>query len=198
MDRGDGEDKKTLLSLFPTHLTALSRSPCFRIRWYDQVGAYGDFVHQTDWTIGQVLDALERSGVAKNTLVIFTSDNGAEITGEVRPGAYDRVQQFAHRSSGALRGAKRDAWEGGHRVPFMARWPEKIQAGTVSDETICHVDFMATVAAILGEKLADNVAEDSVNVLRCCLEKKFRSPFAKPLCITVLEVSSQFERATGC
>lgn len=78
------------------------------------VGAYGDFVYQTDWSIGQILDALERAGVAENTLVIFTSDNGAEITGEVKPGAYDRVQQYEHYSSGELRGAKRDAWEGGH------------------------------------------------------------------------------------
>ena len=129
------------------------------------VGAYGDFVHQTDWSIGQVLDALERTGAADNTLIIFTSDNGPEITGEVNPGAYDRVQQFGHRSAGELRGAKRDAWEGGHRVPFIARWPGKIPAGTSSDEVICHVDFLATVAAILGKKLPDNAAEDSVSIL---------------------------------
>ena len=135
-------------------------------------GAYGDFVHQTDWSIGQVLDALQRSGAAENTLVIFTSDNGAEVTGEVNPGVYDRVQQFGHRSSGDLRGAKRDAWEGGHRVPFIARWPGKIQAGAVSDETLCHVDFMATVAALLDAKLPDNAAEDSVNVLPVLLGQK--------------------------
>jgi arylsulfatase A-like enzyme len=141
-----------------------------------KVGAYGDFVHQTDWSIGQVLDALERSGVAENTLVIFTSDNGSEITGEVKPGVYDRVLQFAHRSSGALRGAKRDAWEGGHRVPFIARWPGKIQASTVSDQTMCHVDLMATVAAILGEKLPDHVAEDSINVLPVLLGETLPLP----------------------
>ncbi len=130
-----------------------------------EVGAYGDFVHQTDWSVGRVLDALERAGVADNTLVIFTSDNGAEITGEVNPGAYDRVQQFQHRSSGELRGAKRDAWEGGHRVPFIARLPSRIKAGSISDEVICHVDFMRTVAAILEAKVPDNAAEDSVNLL---------------------------------
>ncbi|MCU0718578.1 MAG: arylsulfatase [Pirellula sp.] len=141
-----------------------------------QVGAYGDFVHQTDWSVGQVLDALNRSGVADNTLVIFTSDNGAEITGEVRPGAYDRVVQYGHRSSGELRGAKRDAWEGGHRVPFMARWPGKIRAGAVSDETMCHVDFMATAAAILEHELPENAAEDSFNVLPVLLGEKLASP----------------------
>jgi len=141
-----------------------------------QAGAYGDFVYQTDWSIGEVLDALKRSGVADNTLVIVTSDNGPEVTGEVNPGVYDRVQQFGHRSSGELRGAKRDAWEGGHRVPFITRWPGNIPAGAVSDETMCHVDFMATVAAILGAKLPDNAAEDSVNVLPVLLGAKYSAP----------------------
>lgn len=141
-----------------------------------QAGAYGDFVHQTDWSIGQVLDALKRSGVAENTLVIVASDNGPEITGEVNPGVYDRVQQFGHRSSGELRGAKRDVWEGGHRVPFIARWPGKIPAGVVSDETMCHVDFMATVASILDAKLPDNAGEDSVNVLPVLLGRPRSAP----------------------
>jgi arylsulfatase A-like enzyme len=140
------------------------------------VGAYGDFVHQTDWSIGQVLDALERTGAADNTLVIFTSDNGPEITGEVNPGAYDRVPQFEHRSAGGLRGAKRDAWEGGHRVPFITRWPDKIKAGTSSDEVICHVDFLATVASILGETLPDNAAEDSVSILQVLLGQELQKP----------------------
>ncbi len=141
-----------------------------------EVGAYGDFVHQTDWSVGRVLDALERAGVADNTLVIFTSDNGAEITGEVNPGAYDRVQQFQHRSSGELRGAKRDAWEGGHRVPFIARLPSRIKAGSISDEVICHVDFMRTVAAILEAKVPDNAAEDSVNLLPVLLGEHLDAP----------------------
>lgn len=139
-------------------------------------GAYGDFVHQTDWTVGQVLDAIERCGVAGNTLVIFTSDNGSEITGEVKPGAYDRIKQYDHRSSGNLRGAKRDAWEGGHRVPFIARWPGKIPPGSTCDETICHVDLMATVAAMMSVKLPDNAAEDSVNILPLLLDQPHQTP----------------------
>lgn len=141
-----------------------------------QAGAYGDFVHQTDWSIGQVLEALKRSGVEENTLVIFTSDNGSEITGEVNPGVYDRMQKFGHRSSGELRGAKRDAWEGGHRVPFIARWPGKIKSGAVSDETMCHVDFLATVASILDAKLPDDAGEDSVNVLPTLLGEQRSTP----------------------
>lgn len=144
-----------------------------------QAGAYGDFVHQTDWSIGQILEALKRNNVADNTLVIFTSDNGPEVTGEVKPGVYDRVQESGHRSSGELRGAKRDVWEGGHRVPFMTRWPGKIQAGSVSNETMCHVDFMATVAAVLGEKLPDNAAEDSYNLLPILLGEQRSGPVRK-------------------
>ena len=145
------------------------------------VGAYGDFVYQTDWSIGQVLDAIDRAGVSDNTLVIFTSDNGAEVTGEVNPGVYDRVQQFGHRSSGDLRGAKRDAWEGGHRVPFVARWPGKIEAGTFSDAIICHVDLMATLAEILVQKLPENAAEDSVSILPILLGKQGNSPMREAI-----------------
>jgi arylsulfatase A-like enzyme len=130
-----------------------------------QAGAYGDFVVQTDWTVGQVLAALDRAGVADNTLVVFTSDNGPEVTGEVNPGVYDRARTYQHYSMGELRGAKRDAWEGGHRLPYIARWPGKIKAASVCDQTICHVDFMATVAAILNAELPPNAAEDSFNVL---------------------------------
>ena len=149
--------------------------PAPEFRGKSQAGEYGDFVFQTDWTVGQILDALKHSGVADNTLVIFTSDNGPEVV-EINPGAYDRIRQSRHYSMGPLRGAKRDAWEGGHRVPFIARWPGKIKAGAVSGETMCHVDFMATVAAILGAKLPDNAAEDSVNMLSALLGEQHTSP----------------------
>lgn len=149
--------------------------PAPEFRGKSNAGGYGDFVFQTDWTLGQVLDALKRSSVADNTLVIFTSDNGPEVV-EINPGAYDRIRQSHHYSMGPLRGAKRDAWEGGHRVPFIVRWPGKTKAGAVSGETMCHVDFMATVAAILGEKLPDNAAEDSVNVLPVLLGEPLTSP----------------------
>lgn len=140
------------------------------------VGDYGDFVHQTDWCVGQILEALEKAGVSDNTLVIFTSDNGPEVTGEVKPGVYDRVQQYKHHSLDGLRGAKRDLWEAGHRVPFIARWPKKIAAGTVSDETICHVDFMSTAAAIVGAKYPSDAAVDSFNLLSILWGEKLGRP----------------------
>ncbi len=150
--------------------------PAPEFRGKSKAGEFGDFVVQTDWTVGQVLDALDRAGVADNTLVIFTSDNGPEISGEVNPGAYDRIQQYHHYSMGPLRGAKRDIWEGGHRVPFLVRWPGHVEAGSESAETICHVDFLATVAALLGEKLPAHAGEDSVNILPVVLGEKQDRP----------------------
>jgi arylsulfatase A-like enzyme len=141
-----------------------------------KAGDYGDFVVQTDHVVGNILDALKGSGVMEKTLVILTSDNGPEITGEVRPGAYDRLKQYGHASMGILRGAKRDAWEGGHRVPFIARWPGKIQAGSSCDETICHVDLMATLAALLDVKLPADAGVDSVNILPALFGGKRQAP----------------------
>ncbi|MEX0585416.1 MAG: sulfatase-like hydrolase/transferase, partial [Pirellulales bacterium] len=129
------------------------------------VGDYGDFVAQIDATVGMVLAALAEAGVADRTLVVFTSDNGPEITGEVKPGVYDRAEQYGHFSNGELRGAKRDLWEGGHRVPFIARWPGRIAAGAVSDALIGHQDLFATVAELLDVDLDDEAAVDSVSFL---------------------------------
>jgi len=150
--------------------------PAPEFKGKSKAGDFGDFVCQTDWTVGQVLAALEKAGVAEDTLVIFTSDNGPEITGEVNPGAYDRAREFKHYSMGPLRGAKRDTWEGGHRVPFLVRWPDHIQAGAASVATICHVDLMATVAALLGATLPANAGEDSFNLLPALLGEPADQP----------------------
>ena len=138
-------------------------SPEFRGR--SGVGDYGDFVVQTDDVVGRVLAALEQAGATENTLVIFTSDNGPETADEVSPGAYDRIRIHQHDSRGGLRGVKRDLWEGGHRVPFLARWPGRIPADATSNETICLVDLMATVAAVIGTTLPPDAGEDSFNLL---------------------------------
>ncbi len=134
------------------------------------VGPYGDWVNQVDATLGMLLDALEKAGLAGNTLVVFTSDNGPEKF------AYDRVRDFGHYSMGDFRGVKRDAWEGGHRVPWVARWPGKIKPGTSSDEIICQTDLMATLAALLGHKLPADAGEDSYNVLPAILGKPGKRP----------------------
>jgi arylsulfatase A len=131
-----------------------------------RAGRYGDYVYQVDWTVGEILRALERQGVAENTLVIFTSDNGSPgRDGSNMNGAINSVRKYGHNPSRPWRGIKADIWEGGHRVPFVARWPERIPAGQTNDELICLVDFMATVAAILGERLPGGAAEDSFDLL---------------------------------
>lgn len=132
-------------------------------------GAYGDFAMQVDGVVGSVLQALKRLDVAKNTLVIFTSDNG--------PVWYPKDEErFDHRSTSIYRGMKGDAWEGGHRMPFIARWPGHISAGTASDETIAFTDMLATIGAILGEELPAKAGEDSYSFLPVLLGKDLEEP----------------------
>jgi len=160
-----------------------------------QAGPYGDFVHQVDHVVGKVMKALERNGLEKDTLVIFTSDNGPEVGAAAKPGAYAGIPQYGHYSMDGLRGVKRDAWEGGHRVPFIARWPGKTKPGATSDEIICHVDFMATCAALVGEKLPDNAGEDSYSILPALLGEKLNGPIRKA---TVLHsISGKFALRQG-
>jgi arylsulfatase A-like enzyme len=121
---------------------------------------YGDFVLQIDADVGRLLDALEQQGLAKNTLVIFTTDNGYAPAGNI-----PRLQNFGHDSSAGFRGAKSDVFEGGHRVPFIARWPGVTPAGTRSDALIGQLDLFATCAELFGVKLPGNVAEDSISLL---------------------------------
>ena len=109
---------------------------------------YGDWLYEGDAFLGKILEALERNHLADNTLIIATSDNGAE-----------------HRAYEPLRESKRSIYEGGHRVPFIARWPGKVKAGSVNDHTVCLNDLMATAAEITGAKIPDHAGEDSVSLI---------------------------------
>jgi arylsulfatase A-like enzyme len=129
-----------------------------------KAGPHGDFIHQLDWVVGELMSTLEKLGVADNTLVIFTSDNGPETTTVVHMRA-----DHGHDGARPWRGVKRDSWEGGHRVPFLVRWPGRVKPGTTSSELTSLTDVMATVAAIIGAKLPDNSAEDSFNMLPALL-----------------------------
>lgn len=124
-----------------------------------QAGPYGDFVNETDDSVGQLLQALEDSGQAENTIVIFSADNGPEHY------AYARDEKFKHWSAHPLRGLKRDIYEGGHRVPTIIKWPGITKAGVVNHALISQIDFMATIAAALNYELPNNAAEDSHNLL---------------------------------
>ena len=129
------------------------------------VDNYGDFVCEVDWVAGQVMDALDRTGTADNTLLIFTSDNGPEKGTPDDQGVYERARRTGHYSMSSLRGIKRDAWEGGHREPFVAAWPEVIPAGSRCDQPVCLGDLMATCAEIVGAELPEDAGEDSVSLL---------------------------------
>ncbi|MBT5707282.1 MAG: arylsulfatase [Verrucomicrobia bacterium] len=124
-----------------------------------QAGPYGDFVVEIDDAIGQLLQALEESGHAENTLVLFTADNGPEKY------AYARDEKFEHWSAEPLRGLKRDIYEGGHRVPFMIRWPGTVKPGKVSKALVSQIDIMATIAEVTGYSLPNDQAEDSHNLV---------------------------------
>ncbi len=125
-------------------------------RGQSAVDLYGDFVSQVDFTVSTILIALERFGFSDDTLVIFSSDNG--------PVWYPRdVERFGHSSVGPLAGMKGDAWEGGHRMPFVVRWPGRVVPGTVCDQMICFTDMLATFADITGAETPEDV--DSVSIV---------------------------------
>ena len=141
------------------------------------VGAYGDWIHELDLSVGRVIDALDRLGLAGDTLLIFTSDNGGVLLTEGnRPEA--EAFRAGLRVNGEWRGRKHSIYEGGFRVPFIVRWPDRVPAKTVSVETISLVDLFATVAAVVGESLppAEEVAEDSFNVLPAFLGQSASRP----------------------
>ncbi len=135
-------------------------TPAPRFQGTSECGPYGDFVHELDWIVGEVVKTLEAQGVADNTLIIFTSDNGGMFN-ETGQDAWDA----GHHLNGELLGFKFGGWEGGHRVPFIAKWPAQIEAGSVSSQLICNVDMVATMSALTGVEIQDGQAIDSVDVL---------------------------------
>jgi len=136
--------------------------------WQDKSGLnpYADFVMQTDHALGQVLKALDDHALAENTLVIVTSDNGCSPFAD-----FPELKTLGHNPSHVFRGTKADIFEGGHRVPFLVRWPGKVKEGSKSEQTICHTDLLATCVKLLGVKLPDNAGEDSVSFLPAILGK---------------------------
>lgn len=135
-------------------------TPAKRFQGTSRAGRYGDFIHELDWIVGEVTDALESAGVADDTLLIFTSDNG----GMLNRGGQD-AWRAGHRMNADLLGFKFDAWEGGHRVPFVVRWPGHVPAGSESSSLISNVDLLATVAAVVGRELGPDEGPDSFNLL---------------------------------
>ncbi|BCX46956.1 hypothetical protein HAHE_08640 [Haloferula helveola] len=135
-------------------------TPADRFVGTSECGRYGDFVHELDWIVGEVLAAVEARGATDNTLVVFTSDNGGMLNVTAQ-----KAWKAGHRINGDLLGFKFGAWEGGHRVPMVVRWPGKVPAGTTSDTLISQIDLLATFAEITGRKLKEGEGPDSIGQL---------------------------------
>ena len=140
-----------------------------------KAGMYGDFVMTVDHVVGQIQSAIETAGMGEDTLLIFSSDNG--------PVWYQKdVDRFGHRATGDLRGIKASVWEGGHRVPFIASWPNRIESGTRSNRTIAFADLFATLAELAGQRrLPLGVAEDSVSFLSSMVQPENRPEPRPPI-----------------
>ncbi len=127
-------------------------------------GQYGDFAMMVDAEIGRVLKALDEANMADDTLLIFTSDNGPVWLAE-------DIERFEHKSTGTFRGMKSDAWEGGHRMPLIIRWPGHVDKYSTSDQLVCFTDFMATFASVMGIQLPEDAGPDSIDFLPALLDK---------------------------
>lgn len=157
---GRHKDQPFLLYLAPNnvHLKIL---PGEDFIGQSDCGLYGDYVAELDWMVGKVLEALDDHGLTENTLVLFTSDNGGIYFSSPNADAFAK----GHRINGRFLGQKLDIWEGGHRVPFVVRWPGKVKPGTTSDALVSLVDLMATTGEILDVELPDGAGPDSYSFL---------------------------------
>lgn len=154
---GDSADQPLMLYLaYPAPHTPWLPSEDFVGK--SKAGMYGDFTMMVDAEIGRVLKTLDARGMAKDTLVLFTSDNG--------PVWYpEDTERLGHDSCGGLRGMKSDAWEAGHRMPFVVRWPGTVEPGSVTDQTVSFTDLLATCADLVGTELPENAGPDSFSLL---------------------------------
>ncbi|QDV28610.1 Arylsulfatase [Planctopirus ephydatiae] len=165
---------------FLFHSTQAVHLPSFAAKQFQgksEAGPHGDFLLELDHIVGELMKTLEELHVAERTLVIFTSDNGPEVTSVIH-----MRSDHGHDGARPWRGMKRDAWEGGHRVPFIVRWPGKVRPGTTNSQLTSLTDVMATVAAIVDAQLPDHAAEDSFNMLPAWLDES--APPIRPYLLT--------------
>ena len=162
--------------------TQIAHAPVLPAKQFNgatSAGPRGDFVWELDFLVGQVLDLLKELDIDDNTLVLFNADNGAETL------HVDWMRKdHQHDASGGYRGMKRDGWEGGHRVPFIARWPGRIPAGKVSTQMTNTTDILATVASVVGYELPDDAAVDSFDMLPVMLGIQDESDTVRPHLLT--------------
>ena len=151
---------------FSSHDIHVPRMPHERFHGQTELGFRGDAIVQLDWCVGELLNSLDRLGIASRTLIVFCSDNGPVLDDGYQDGAITRLGN--HRPGGDLRGGKYSIYEGGTRTPFITYWPGKIRPG-VSDQIVCTVDLAASAAALTDQTLAADACPDSFNVLPALL-----------------------------
>jgi len=161
---------KPFFLYFATHDAHVPRVPHPRFKGKSGHGLRGDCIQELDWCVGEIVAALEKHKLTENTLIVFTSDNG----GVMDDGYVDGTATDAsgHKCNGALRGFKGGVYEGGHRVPFIAKWPGRVPAGATSDALLCHVDLLNTVAALTGKPLPKGAGPDSFDISAALLSGK--------------------------
>lgn len=152
---------------FNPHDIHVPRVPHPRFAGATSMGPRGDVIAELDWSVGEILETLDQHRLTQNTIVIFTSDNGPVLNDGYKDEAVQKVGD--HSPAGVLRGGKYSAFEGGTRVPFLVRWPEKIAPGTTSGALMCQIDFLATFADLVGLRLPDGAGPDSLNMLPALL-----------------------------
>ncbi len=162
----EGNAARPFFLYYAFHQPHVPRLPGKRFQGATPHGPRGDVIAEMDWCVGELLDALDRLGLAENTIVIFSSDNGPVLD----DGYDDRAEELngAHRAAGPLRGGKYSMFDGGTRVPLIVRWPDGIEPGA-SEALVSHVDFHASLAALTGQVLEDGEAPDSMDVLNALL-----------------------------
>lgn len=160
---------KPFFLYFATHNIHEPRVPGPKFKGSSQCGVYGDVIQEGDWSVGQILETLDELNLSDNTLIVFTSDNGPMVEEGYADGGTKNLN--GHTPSGGLRGGKYTLFEGGTRLPFIVRWPKKVNAG-ISDAPLGYIDLFASFAALLNDQLAEKEAPDSRNALPALLGKK--------------------------
>lgn len=176
--RKDSPDQP-FFAVLSTQIAHAPVLPAEQFNGATKAGPRGDFVWELDVLVGRVLDLVQELGIDDNTLILFNADNGAET---VHVDWMRRDHQ--HDASGGWRGVKRDGWEGGHRVPFIARWPNRIPAGRVSQQLTNTTDIFATLASVVGYELPDTAAVDSFDMLPAMLGTLTESESIRPHMLT--------------
>ncbi|MEM1067512.1 MAG: sulfatase-like hydrolase/transferase [Planctomycetota bacterium] len=178
-DHRSERPEQPFFAVFSTQIAHAPVLPAEEFRGATEAGARGDFVWQLDALVGRVLDLVDELGIDEETLILFNADNGPETMH-----VHWMRQDHKHDAAGGWRGMKRDAWEGGHRVPFIARWPRRIPAGQVSDQMTNTTDIFATLASIVGYELPDDAATDSFDMLPAMLGKQDPNQSIRPHLLT--------------